>query len=274
MEETKSRMLKIVLSGVIIIALVAGLGPIFVSYLAKKTFKPRKLLIQEAPLKIKAHGTISILADKLVLTTPNGINNYIIYTKDKDMDRLKKYANKKTEVYLFGKLVKAETNMLNKVKIRADIEVESFDTKDFNAGEIMTAQVAQAIKEKLREKAEIKAKVFAKLGLPKDSILEVISGKLKVVNCIVFQGGSKQIRGLNLLIQDKYGDLYALRADDPKYSAEKFKKLASADLDVVVTGHLTVPNPNLLIPGLNNYMMFVAKDIYNNDDKLSELNLQ
>ncbi len=258
MQDTKKWVIGIVVAVVILV----GVGPIFVAKIARKAFKTPKELIT-APVRIKASGTISRVGGYLVLTTPQGLNHYIL--SGPNVGKIVQQAD--NLMFVFGTIARPATKQIDKMAIRAAIDVIQYDTKDFAVGSTMSTQVAEAINQKVKEKAEFRNRVLTKLGL-KDSTYDVISGKLLIGKSVLIRAGKEMPA---LLVQDKYGDLYLL-AGTFKYPREAYKSLLGKDIEIVVPGELTVPSPEIMVLNYQNFMTFSAKGIYNKDDEFSELN--
>ncbi|HEX3008337.1 MAG TPA: hypothetical protein VHO90_12065 [Bacteroidales bacterium] len=245
--------------------IIVGLGPIFVAKVADRMFKMPKR-ISSGALLIKASGKVSIEQGQLILTTPKGINNYIL--TGAMSSELKKFVGKDTPVYVFGRLMNTDLHQVQDKIIRASIDITEFNTKDFTIGKSMSPEVAAAICQKVQEKAEFRQSVLKKLG-QKD--LDVISGKLNIVPGFTVRDGKSAIC---LVVSDKYGDAYNLLNDGAiKYKRDDYKGFAGQGMDVVVTGQVTLPNPNEpAAPGANT-IPFAAKGIYNREG-LTELVVQ
>jgi hypothetical protein len=261
------KMGKWVIGIIVVLAVVIGLGPIFVARFVNKAFTPQKELIT-APLKIKATGTVSILNNLVILTTPHGTNHYILVGNQ--LNKITKQAN--NMIYVFGTLAKPTVDKINNMVVRAAIDVAQFDSKDFNVGAPLSEEMTKAINQKVKEQVELRAKVLTKLGL-KDPNLEVISGKLQIFKLFkVYE--SKTTTGL--LVKDKYGDQYILNGPF-KYPEDEYAKLAGKNYDVVVVGEMTTPDPRRAVLDIQGpFMFFSVKNmgIYNNNDDLSELLVQ
>ncbi|MCX5777654.1 MAG: hypothetical protein NTU66_00265 [Elusimicrobia bacterium] len=254
---------KWIIGSIVILALIIGLGPIFVSKVAKKVFTPPKELAT-APVRIKANGKVSVVKGYTVLTTPRGLNNYILLGTKAQLAEITSQAN--NMIYVFGTLTRPQMRSIDALAVRAAIDVTQFDIKDFKVGTEMTDQVAAGIRKKVQEQIDLRTRVLKKLKL-KDSGYEVISGKLKIGKSVLVRMAKEMPC---LMVEDKYGDLYFL-VGTFKYPWEEYKGLTGADVDVVIVGQITVPSPEIMVLNYQNFMTFNAKGIYNNNDDLTEL---
>lgn len=242
---------KVDLGILIIIAILVAFGPILVTRIARHVFKPKKPIVQNVVLKIKAQGTISIMDNKTILTTPSKINNYLL--EGKVVNQLTKFVGKKQAIFVFGDLKFSNPKNINNTKITSNIEVFQFDTKDFYPATMSPDEIVQNI--------EFRKQVLSKLGF-KESWMDVISGKLIIGTCII-NGKPAPC----LLVKDKRGEVYILsnRGNVIKAPFEKFLQFKSLDMDVVVVGRLALPDQGVILPNYPNIMTFLVSGLYNSD---------
>lgn len=244
----------------VVIAAVALLAP----RLTKKPFRPQPKSVS-APIKIKASGTISIIDKMVVLTTPRGTNHYLLVGGQ--LDKITKHSDKM--IYVFGTMAKPAVSKIKDISVRAAIDVTQFDTKDFTAGPQMSEQMLQAIKQKVQEQTEQRNRVLDQLRI-KDVGYEVISGKMKVVKQFLLHTSQTET---TLMVTDKYGDKYILYGEY-QYPREEYQKLAGTELDVVVVGEMSAPDPRRIVLDIAGPFMFFSvreKRIFNNNSELSEI---
>lgn len=254
------RIAGIVVALAVVIAAVALLSP----RLSKKSFKPQQKSVS-APIKIKASGTISIIDKMVVLTTPRGTNHYLLIGSQ--LDKITKHSDKL--IYVFGTMAKPAVSKIKDISVRAAIDVTQFDTKDFTVGSQMSDQMVQAIKQKVQEQTELRKRVLDQLRI-KDVGYEVISGKMNVVKQFLLHTSQMET---TLMVTDKYGDKYILYGEY-KHPREAYQKLTGTDLDVVVVGEMSAPDPRRIVLDIAGPFMFFSvreKRIYNNTAELSEL---
>jgi hypothetical protein len=235
-------------------------GPLIITRIISNTAVP----IQEsAPIKIKASGTVSLAGDYLILTTPQGKNNYIL--AGNRQNELKQFADKKNIIFVVGNLMTPKPKTVGNMAIRYRIEVTEFDTKDFEVGQKMTPQVADALRQKVAEKAAFREATLKKLGLNKN--LDVISGKVFVLQNCFYTDNPKE--NLALLLVDKYNDQYLLYDFEKVWRPyDKFKKYDNnfiPNLTVVVVGEVSLPDPSVTLPATIKYVPFAAQKMYNSD---------
>ncbi|MGA2090030.1 MAG: hypothetical protein ABSH12_01030 [Endomicrobiales bacterium] len=257
-----SKASKWVIGVIVFLALLIGLGPIFVAKIARRAFKLPHHLIT-APLRIKAKGTVSLVNGIAILTTPRGMNHYILVGDQ--LNKITKQAN--NMIYVFGTLMAPATSKVNDIVIRAAINVSQVDLTDFTAGTPVSDQLSEAIRQKVKNQVELREKVLTKLGM-KNSGYEVISGKLVIIKTVLLRQAKETYA---LLVKDKYGDQYVL-CGQFKYPVEDYAVLSGKDFNVVVVGEVTAPDPGILpLLSVEPHMTFAVKGIYNDNDELSEL---
>ena len=215
----------------------------------------------KAPISIKANGTVSLIENYAVLTTPQGLNNYILVGGQEK--ELKALAGKKQTLFVFGTLMIPDPKTVGDKKIRYNIDVQHFDSKEFQVGKTPSTMQLTSIKKKIDEKAGFRNSTLQKLGMNK-STSDVLSGKLVVIQEAIYPGNSKEHAALTLT--DKYGDdyiLYDRGAMNKPYS--RYLAFKGQDLPVVVIGDVTLPDPALVVPGSTRYIPFNAVKIFNAD---------
>lgn len=238
---------------VVVLVIVVGLGPIFVAKVVKHIVKKPGQQIS-APVNIKAGGTITSVDKYIVLTTPNGVNNYIL--TGSRINELTKYASKKETVFVFGKLMKADPQNVNNVAIRARIDVADFSQNDFQVGTKLSQQVSDAIKSKIMEKVAFRDEILNKLK---------ISTKYEVIKGSIFFDSYKnkttnQINSV-LAIEDKYKDVYILIGEGIFPIIENPAKYKNAT--IIAIGNTTNPLSN--VPVKENVITFSVKEAYLED---------
>jgi hypothetical protein len=222
---------------------------------------PRPTPLKTAPIRIKASGTISLIGEHtLVLTTPHGTNNYVLVGSRES--ELKQFAYSKQQVFVFGALMLPSPRKINNTVIRYWIDVAEFDTKDFEIGHQISAQVAASIKQKVAEKIAFRDATMKKLGI-NNSRLDVISGTLVVIPGVIYSDPKEQT---GLMVTDKYGDNYLLYdSGGIGKHYDDYNKFFKKDMAVVVVGQVSLPNPTIILPGKTEYIPFAAKKIFNSD---------
>lgn len=253
--------LKVLVGVLVVVAvLVFFVGPRILTWMINNSPTPK--FLKAGDLKIKATGTLSVVDKHLILTSPRGLNNYVLVgAKESEM---KRFVDKKQPVFVFGTLMLPESRKINTIAIRYRINVQEFDTKDFEPGQKLSTQVADSIKLKVTEKNAFRDATLKKLGI-KDTRIEVVSGKLIVLQNLVYGNDPKERYGL--MIMDKYGDYYLLYDwGGMKKPYEKYKKYLNLGLEVVAIGQVTLPDPSVVLPGkMNYYIPFSTKKICNPD---------
>jgi hypothetical protein len=231
--------------------IIIAVGPIMVARIARHFFEPKPMI--NTALNIKAHGNISVVGGKIILTTPQKKNNYIL--EGSQVQELTKYANAKQEIYVFGYLKRPSAKEVGNTKIGANIEISRYDTKDFAQPMISPQEIAKNV--------EYRNQVLKKVGMNEPQ-MDVLCGKLRLGDCIIRNKGTKS---LCLFVQDKNGQTYYLsnRAKAIKAPLDKFRRFNNLDMDVVVVGRFALPDIDVTVPQYQDIQTFLVRGLYNQD---------
>ena len=171
-------MKKKIILGILILSvlvIIVGLGPIFITFIAKKiTYplrpKPKEILV---PLYIKVKGKIHQEGNILFLVSEEKKQPYVLIGEK--VNELRNYVGK--DLTVFGRIKKANPlGIKGWGLVACNIDVSKYgETLEIGKPAVEFAKL-QELRRKIEEKRKLKEEILAKAGKQKEERYEVIDG--------------------------------------------------------------------------------------------------
>lgn len=246
--ENKKETLVVVGIIVIVLALLIGFGPIFVSKIMKKISKttPEANTVT-SNLFLQAKGKLTIVKDGILLLTNEKNDKYILVGLK--ADELKNYTDKTIEVY--GRMKVAEPKEINNEPVRCNIEVIKYGSL-IPATEGMNQKQIEALQKKVEKKRKLSDEILSKLN--KKKIFEVLKGKVELKYPNVPEVGYVEC----LVLETEDSDKYNLLGPAAVAVLKDFKYYKNKTL--IVIGNSSLPSSGIFLE--KDIIPFMVDDIY------------
>ncbi len=251
----EDKKLVVVFSIIIIIILVFGVGPLFISMFMKSVEKKEPVgKLQTVPLMAQVKGKISITDEKVVLTGVENKKYILVGNKEEELRKLEG-----KEISVFGNIMKADPLSIEGRLVRFNIDVQKYG-ENLELGKKVSENEFAKIKEKIEQKNKFRDEILAKLN-KKAASFEVLKGKIVIETKEVVKGGPKIDY---LILSNDIGDRYVLVGPLSDKIRKSYKEYSGKTL--VLLGEISLPTRAYPIIE-TNLITFIVREIYDEDLK-------